>query len=122
MADMAEQEVFRRTRQSPFPGGEPPFDDCAVDVEWYDRHEVDGGRVSLTRFGSIPAPSTLSGFFRTAQQIARAANGQIYGWRGQRNSRWAVHSGAMRRVRRPWVAAAGSYRNCGSRVRRAGFS
>jgi hypothetical protein len=102
MVDMAEQEVFRRTRQSPVPGGEQPFEDYAVDAEWYDRHEVDGGRVSLTRFGSIPAPSTLSGFIRTVQQIAQAANGQIDGWRGQSRD-WAVHSGAMRRVMRPWV-------------------
>jgi hypothetical protein len=103
MVAMADQEVFRRKRQSPIPGGEQPFDDVAVDTGWYDRHDVDGGRVHVTRFGSVPAPATLSEFIRTVQQIASAANGPIYGWRGQRDSAWAVHSGAMRRVMRPWV-------------------
>jgi FRG domain len=108
MTGVAEQEppgggVFHRSRRNPFPGGPPPFDDCAVDVGWYDKHEVNGGRVFLERFGWIPEPPTLSEFIRTVQQIASAANGQIYGWRGQSNGYWAVHSGAMRRVRQPWV-------------------
>jgi hypothetical protein len=107
MSGMAEpdapSEVSRRTRRIPLPLPGQSFDDCAVDVGWYDDHNMDGGRVFLERFGRIPAPSTLSGFVRTVQQIAAAANGQMYGWRGQSNGCWAVHSGAMRRVRRPWV-------------------
>ena len=91
---MAEQdapsEVFQRTRRSPYPDGTEPFDDCAVDVGWYDEHEVGGGRDFLERFGHIPAPATLSEFVRTVQQIASAANGQMFGWRGQSNARWAV--------------------------------
>jgi hypothetical protein len=108
MTGMAAQgvdgEVFRRTRRRPAPPGPAaPFDDQAAEFGWYDQHGVDGGRTYLQRFGHIPAPSTLGDFVRTVQRIASAANGQMYGWRGQSNGCWAVHSGAMRRVRQPWV-------------------
>lgn len=51
----------------------------------------------------MPAPGTLAELITIAQQIAKQANGQIYGWRGQSCSDWAVHSGGIRRVMRPWV-------------------
>ena len=101
--DHDDAEVFRRTRQFPPPPHTEPFDDRAIDLGWYDQKEVPCGRVYLERFGHIPAPTTLSAFIRTVQQIANASNGQIYGWRGQSNGSWAIHSGAMRRVMRPWV-------------------
>ncbi len=101
----AADEVFRRTRRFPSVPHKEPIDDYAVGSDWYDQNGVDGGRVYLRRFGEIPAPATLSGFIETVQQIAGAANGQIYGWRGQSDGSWAIHSGAMRRVMQPWEQA-----------------
>jgi hypothetical protein len=97
-------ESLRRTRRFPSPPGRATIDDDrAVDVGWYDEHKVDGERVYLERFGRIPAPATLSDFIRTVQHIAAASNGQIYGWRGQSDGSWGIHSGGMRRVMQPWV-------------------
>lgn len=75
--------VFRRMRRFPSVPHRDPIDDYAVSSDWYDRRGVGSERAYLTRFGDIPAPATLSGFFETVQHIAAAANSQIYGWRGQ---------------------------------------
>ncbi|MGR6978376.1 FRG domain-containing protein [Mycobacteroides abscessus] len=94
--------TYHRKRRSPYPNGRAPFDDVAVDLGWYDKNEISGERVFLERFGTIPAPQTLHEFVQTAQETASAANGAIFGWRGQSQG-WPVHSGAIRRVMRPWI-------------------
>lgn len=95
-------ETYQRVRRSPYPDGRAAFADVAVDLGWYEKHKISGERVFLPRFGTIPAPQTLHEFMQTAQKIASAANGAIFGWRGQSRD-WPIHSGAMRRVMRPWV-------------------
>lgn len=94
--------TYQRERRSPYPNGRAAFSDVAVDLGWYDKHQISGERVFLERFGTIPAPQTLHEFVQTAQEIASAANGAIFGWRGQSQD-WPIHSGAIRRVMRPWI-------------------
>ena len=98
-------EVFRRTRRFPSVPPRAPIDDYAVSSDWYFQNGMQGDEVYLRRFGTIPAPATLGEFIETVQRIAEAANGQIYGWRGQSDGSWAIHSGAMRRVMQPWIQA-----------------
>ncbi|SKG09995.1 FRG domain [Mycobacteroides abscessus subsp. massiliense] len=94
--------TYQRVRRSAYTDGRASFPDVATDLGWYDHHEISGGRVVLERFGTIPAPQTLHAFIQTAQEIASAANGAIFGWRGQSRD-WPVHSGSIRRVMQPWI-------------------
>ena len=78
------------------------FTDHAVDVGWYEHHDIPGKFTTLKRYGRIPAPETLSEFIEVAERISSASDQGITGWRGQSSGQWGVQTGAARRVLQPW--------------------
>ncbi|MHC6215191.1 FRG domain-containing protein [Rhodococcus ruber] len=96
---------FRRERVRLNDQGKPEsFSDTAVELDWYAHHNIPGKFAYLERFGSIPAPESLSEFIDVAEQISVASDQGITGWRGQSDGRWGVQTGAARRVLKPWSA------------------
>lgn len=62
--------------------------------------------VESSLYGKLWAPRTLAEFAGLVQSSSLASYGPLSGWRGQSDSRWPLHSSAVRRLQsqpRSWV-------------------
>lgn len=118
------QTRFERERTRRNSVGKPEaFSDHAVELGWYEHHNIPGKFTYLERYGHIPAPERLSEFIGVAEQIAIASDKGVSGWRGQSNGHWGVQTGAARRVLEPWSARESrSYRQVHDVIEQAGVN
>jgi hypothetical protein len=93
--------------------------DSTVESDWYGDVAPELPRVTLERFGTVPAPRTLGEYVQTVTAIATKLS-KVVAWRGQVDVSWGVHSGAARRVmQQRWIEPRPDY--IGGVLRRAGM-